>query len=383
MAARRRQPVLLPRPCPTAIPGAYGPGWFSILIWGPILAIDPVVDAFARDPMWPALLAVTAVLGSFVGAVLSVYGEGRVAARRAVALLAFQGVVSFAATAYYGDHWFALFTLLALAIAAVAPRRWAAPTILAVTVGGALVTWLRSGDWTQTWTTGLTTFLAGFGTFVFHWLLTAIAELNATREELAHKAVDQERVRFSRDLHDLLGHTLSVIVVKAEVIRRVLPGDTTAAGQHASDIEEIGRRALGEVREAVTGYRDADVSRELDRAKIALDAAGIDLRIVRDGEVPRRVDALFGWVVREATTNVIRHSGARSCTITLTTGKPSATLTVVDDGHGGDPSSPGGEGIRGLRERAAAHGGGLSVSRSRRGFALRVEAPATEEETAG
>ncbi|HEY1178226.1 MAG TPA: histidine kinase [Phytomonospora sp.] len=377
MASRRRRPVLLPRPCPTAVPGAFGPGWFSILIWAPVLAIDPVVDSFGREPVWAALAAVGAVLAANAGAVLSVYREGRAAARRAQLLLGAQAALTFAAAAYFGDHWFALFTLLALAVGAVAPPRWAPPLILAVTFGGAVVAWVKVGDWTQTWTTALTSFLAGFGTFVFQWLLTVIAELNATREELARKAVDRERERFSRDLHDLLGHTLSVIVVKAEVIRRVLPGDPGAAAVHASDVEEIGRRALGEVREAVTGYRDADVSRELDRARVALDAAGIELRVAQDGEVPRDVDVLFGWVVREAVTNVVRHSGAHLCTITLTSGASSAVLTVADDGYGGEPS-PGGGGIRGLRERAEALGGELTAAGTRRGFTLRVEAPTTE-----
>ncbi|MEV0645619.1 histidine kinase [Phytomonospora sp. NPDC050363] len=377
-----RRSVMIPRPCPMPAIGAYGPGRFTIWMWAPVLLIDPLLDAGDRAPAWLAWSAVLATFAAFTLAVFAAYSGRRPGdSRPVVALLAVQAAVTFAAAAHYGDHWFTLFALLALAFGSVAPPRWAHRAILLVTVLGALVTWWRSEDWTQTWVTALTTFLAGFGTYTFHRLLSAIAELNRTREELARRAVDQERLRFSRDLHDLLGHTLSVIVVKAEVIRRVLPADTGMAAAHATDIESIGRQSLAEVREAVTGYREADVARELDRSRIALDAAGVELRVERHGELAPPVDALFGWVVREATTNVIRHSGARSCTITVSGGDASAVLTVADDGDGG-PARPGaGEGIRGLRERAEALGGRLEATRSRRGFTLRVEAPTTTEGT--
>ena len=128
---------------------------------------------------------------------------------------------------------------------------------------------------------------------------------------MARSAVEKERLRFSRDLHDLLGHTLSVIVVKSEAARRLAPRDMDAAIVQITDIESVGRQALTEIREAVTGYREGSLATELDRAAIGLTAAGIE-PVVRQSGPPLepQTEALLGWVVREAVTNAVRHSGA-------------------------------------------------------------------------
>src|SRR5690606_5786437 len=133
-------------------------------------------------------------------------------------------------------------------------------------------------------------------------------------QQLALAAVDRERVRFSRDLHDLLGHTLSVIVVKAEAVRRIADSDPAAASAHAQDIEDIGRRALSEVREAVGGYRNASLASELDRARRALEAASVDVAIDWDtGPLGNAAEETLAWVVREGATNVVRHARAQRC----------------------------------------------------------------------
>jgi two-component system sensor histidine kinase DesK len=352
----------------------HGPGPVSVWIWGPVMLIDPLIDAGERGLAgWLLGLGTLAV---FSIAVWAVYHRHTTTGRQVVMLLAAQGVITVVAAAWWGPHWFALFILLALALGAMGHPRWAPPALLTVTLAAGVLVWWRTGNGGQVWSIALTTFLAGFGTYTFHRLLSAIAELNATREELALKAVDQERLRFSRDLHDLLGHTLSVMVVKSEVIRRLLPDDPQAAIIHAGDIETIGRQSLVEVREAVSGYRDADVARELDRAKIALHAAGIVLRIEHNGEpVLPEVDALFGWVVREAVTNVIRHSGARRCDISVNFDGDTAALTVRDDGRGAKPGETTGKGLRGLSERAAAIGGRVDTVQSRSGFTLNAYVP--------
>lgn len=198
-------------------------------------------------------------------------------------------------------------------------------------------------------------------------LFHAVEQLKATRQELARSAVAQERLRFSRDLHDLLGHTLSVVVVKSEAARRLAHRDLDAALGQIADIEAVGRQALTEVRAAVTGYREGSLSTELDRARSALTASGIEVVVRESGPpLPPQTEALLGWVVREGVTNVVRHSGAARATIDLRTGGGRAELTITDDGAG--PAAPGerphaagtGTGLRGLTERLAAAGGSLS-----------------------
>ena len=169
-------------------------------------------------------------------------------------------------------------------------------------------------------------------------LFHAVDQLKATRQALARSAVAQERLRFSRDLHDLLGHTMSVIVVKSEAARRLAPRDLDAALAQVADIEAVGRQALTEIREAVTGYREGCLSAELDRARSALTASDIELLVQESGPpLPPQTEALLGWVVREGVTNVVRHSGASRATIELRTADGRARLTITDDGAGPAP----------------------------------------------
>ena len=213
-------------------------------------------------------------------------------------------------------------------------------------------------------------------------LFTVIGQLRRTREQLAEAAVTEERNRFSRDLHDLLGHTLSVMVVKAEAVRRVIPTDPDTAAAQAADIEQIGRQALVEVRAAVTGYRGRGLTAEVDSARSVLADAGIApvIRLAPLALQPE-ADALLGWAVREAVTNVIRHARASICTIELcATGDSAAddtVLTVTDDGTGsGGTVAPGGHGLAGLRERVEAQDGHLEAGPAPDGgFRLRVTVP--------
>jgi two-component system sensor histidine kinase DesK len=234
------------------------------------------------------------------------------------------------------------------------------------------------------------TFLSTMVTAAILSLSEAVRELRAAREELARRAVEKERMRFSRDLHDLLGHTLSVIVVKSEAARRLAPRDMEAALDQITDIESVGRQALTEIREAVTGYREGSLATELDRARSALSAADI-APVVRQSGPPLtpQNEALLSWVVREAVTNVIRHSGATRCEITLDGVLDRVRLTIADDGPGdGGPAATGpadadtigigigGTGLKGLTERLATAGGSLRAGPSPRGgFTVTAELP--------
>lgn len=178
--------------------------------------------------------------------------------------LAALGAVTFALAFAYGDSWLFFFPLLGLATGAVVRGRRLGPVMLGISLVAGAVAWRHEG-WGGVSAILYGTFLSGMVTAAILALSETVAELRETRQELARSAVEQERLRFSRDLHDLLGHTLSVIVVKSEAARRIAPRDMDAALAQIGDIESIGRQALVEIREAVTGYRESSLADELER----------------------------------------------------------------------------------------------------------------------
>jgi len=193
---------------------------------------------------------------------------------------------------------------------------------------------------------------------------------------VARLAVVEERTRFSRDMHDVLGHSLTVVTVKSELARRLVSMDPARAEEEIADIERLSRAALADLRAAVAGYRAMDLSTELAVAQASLAAADIHAHLPENADVARQdLREVFGWVLREGVTNVIRHSGARNCWVELTP----TSLAVCDDGHGmpdeqdiaagAGAGAHAGSGLRGLRERAAAVGGALLIGASSHGGA--------------
>ncbi|MGW7169413.1 ATP-binding protein [Streptomyces sp. NPDC054884] len=319
-----------------------------------------------------------------------------VSTRVALVLL---GLVTCALALGYGGNWLLFFPLLGLATGAVlrGPRLRALGTAVAVLAG--VVSSVHDG-WGAL-TIAYATWISTMVTAAILSLSEAVRELRTAREELARRAVEEERLRFSRDLHDLLGHTLSVIVVKSEAARRLAPRDIDAALSQVTDIEAVGRQALTEIREAVTGYREGSLATELEQARSALTAAGVEPTVNRSGPpLEPQTAALLGWVVREAVTNVVRHSEAARCAITVSRTPDRVRLTVTDDGVGlglglgkdedenqgvdvdkdvdvEDCCARGGTGLTGLRERLAAAGGSLTAGRGPRGgFQVTAELPA-------
>lgn len=212
-------------------------------------------------------------------------------------------------------------------------------------------------------------------------LLVTIDELNVARTELADYAVLEERQRFSRDLHDLLGHSLSTIVVTAELAARSLRSDSAAAERAFADIETIGRTALGEVRSAVTGYRTMGFRDQLRAGAEALRAAGIEVGVnARERCWSDDVDQVLSWTVRESITNILRHSHARNVLIALTVGSACVCLQVSDDGDAGETGLLRAEGgLRTLRERIAACQGTVDATvGAEGGLRLAVSLPLTE-----
>ncbi|WP_217163909.1 sensor histidine kinase [Streptomyces sp. AC512_CC834] len=294
--------------------------------------------------------------------------------------LAAMGLVTCGLALAYGGSWLLFFPLLGLAAGAALRGRWLGRWGWSLAVVAGVVAGVKDG-----WT-GLNiaygTFLSTMVTAAILSLSDAVRQLRAAREELATRAVAEERLRFSRDLHDLLGHTLSVIVVKSEAARRLAHRDLDAALTQITDIESVGRQALTEIREAVTGYREGSLGTELDRARSALSAADVEPVVRRSGPpLPPQAEALLGWVVREAVTNVVRHSGASRCEIAVSGSGERARLTVTDNGTGVADSTQGpGTGLTGLTERLATAGGSLTAGvEPRGGFSVTAELPVREE----
>ena len=211
------------------------------------------------------------------------------------------------------------------------------------------------------------------------WLLNVVRELDAARELQAQLAVAEERLRFGRDLHDVMGRNLAVIALKSELAVQLARRGRPEAVEQMVEVQRIARESQREVRDVVRGYRSADLAVELAGALSVLRAAGIDGRSEGDGgsALPSEVQAALGWVVREATTNVLRHSEARRCTIRLGTGE-AAVLSVDNDGvpeRAGLPQDPSGSGLAGLRERLAVLGGTLRTETGAGGFRLTAAVP--------
>jgi two-component system, NarL family, sensor histidine kinase DesK len=269
--------------------------------------------------------------------------------------------------------WLMMYPIIAAGLA-LAPVVAAAAMAVLIAVGF-LAAWLTDGRIDAMFLLQIT---FGGSAVAFRHLTATVAQLRRAREELARAAVNEERLRFARDLHDLLGHSLSTIVLKSELAGRLVPRAPGRAAAEIADVERTARDALQQVRAAVAGYRRPSLVSELAAARELLAAAGIDARIDSSPTaLPPAADGLLGWAVREGVTNVVRHSRARSCTIRLVGRDGRATAEIVDDGSGsGAAGSEGGCGLAGLIERATAEGGHVDAGpMAGGGFRLVVDVP--------
>jgi two-component system sensor histidine kinase DesK len=215
-------------------------------------------------------------------------------------------------------------------------------------------------------------------------LSDALRKLYSTQEELGRLKVEEERLRMARDLHDLLGHTLSLITLKSKLAGRLVEQEPVRAAQEIREIERVARQALREVREAVTGYRQPRLANEVDSARQLLEAAGIECFLQYTGlELPTVSDAVLAWAVREGVTNVIRHSHARHCIIRLNRDHNAVHAEVINDGGLRERASSAqgreGLGLSGITERVTSLGGSIEAgpvrAPGRTGFRLYVELP--------
>lgn len=349
---------------------ASNPGpWFA-LVWMPVLLLAPVGSAVAGADL-VRVAALAAVAGLYVVAVVLPWRvRSWPASEAAVAALTLATIGYLFA---YRDDGAFLFPLLSIAMAVAIRPAAALSFVSSLTISGVVSTWMGTG-FDDALLLGFATFMAGVSALLITHLGRTLAELSATRQALTIAAVAEERQRFSRDLHDLLGHSLSVIVVKAEAVRRLAVRDPDAAAEHARGIEDVGRGALAEVRQAVLGYRAISLRSELRNARDALGAVGVVLRAAEIPALPAHVDAAFAWVVREAVTNVVRHARASTCSIGIVIDGWEASIEITDDGTGTDYDASG-SGIAGLRERIGALGGVLVAGSAARGFRIGATVP--------
>jgi two-component system sensor histidine kinase DesK len=246
--------------------------------------------------------------------------------------------------------------------------------------------------------------LGGLFAYIAGRRADTVESLRRTRAELARAAVAEERLRIARDLHDLLGHSLSLITLKAELAGRLMAADPDRAALEISELESVARQSLSDVREAVAGFRQPDLAGELAAARQLLDAAGIASQISASGSdgLAQDVDAALAWAVREGITNVVRHSRATHVAIRVTRSEVAAVAEISDDGPlaaeetgreapAAWPPTAGpdgraaairarpaftGSGLAGLAERIRGLGGELAAgSVEPRGFLLRVVVP--------
>ncbi|TWG02752.1 two-component system sensor histidine kinase DesK [Streptomyces brevispora] len=358
------------------------PGPYVLLPWL-LLGLGAFSNLFQGDTPnpWIGGIGLFAFNSLYIAVVVRGFDKRARESRLTYVLLAALTAVTLGLAAGYGGSWLLFFPLLSLACGTVLRKQWLAVGLLVLAVAACVVAVWHKDSASTPWTLAYGTFISGAVTAALLTLSETVMELRSTRQELARAAVEKERLRFSRDLHDLLGHTISVIVVKSEAARRIAPHDMDQALQQVADIESVGRQALTEIREAVTGYREGSLATELDRARSALTAAGMEPTVRRSGPpLAPQTEALLGWVAREAVTNVLRHSAATACAFVIDGTSDRVRLTVTDDGR--NPAAPptpgiGGTGLKGLSERLAAAGGSLEAGPGPGGgFVVTAELPA-------
>ncbi len=327
-------------------------------VWLVFLAFPVIALVTVARPVWQTVVGLGLVV---VFAVTYVVGSTHVERRRAspgatrsavgyllVLLLCTVGTAPLIGASSLGFLPFVVaFGMFAL------PLAWSITVGVAATLvaGGAAV---LTDPGEGTWSVAIIVFAVGVMTGGVRLVSDRGEEYERMSRELA---IVEERERVARDVHDVLGHSLTVVTVKAELAERLVDLDPTRAKGELAEIQALSRQALAEIRATVGGLRAANLADELASARTALAGAGIEAHVPDDpGAVDPRHRTVLAWVLREAMTNVVRHSAAATCWVELATNR----LTVRDDGRGRGERLEG-NGIRGLRERVEAAGGELSI----------------------
>jgi two-component system sensor histidine kinase DesK len=323
-----------------------------------LLLVFPLADLASGRLSHGATILAAAGLAAFAAAYLRLFWiRPRMADERraeGVALLVAVAVLAVVLGAVFGQEWLGLLVYLSVAAALTLSTRVALAGVIGATVAALAIVGGLDPVVFQT-------LLFGLLLIAVRRLMELVWELESTRDQVAALAVSEERLRLARDLHDLLGRNLSVIALKSELARKLLGRDPAAAEREVRDVESVARESLQEARAAVLGLRRPSLTSEVDAAHDALTAAGIEVTVHAGPPVPAALEAPLAFAVREATTNVLRHSRARRCDIALRPAAHRAVLEVRDDGIGGSDSPEHGTGLRGLGERMAEVGGTLEA----------------------
>ena len=235
---------------------------------------------------------------------------------------------------------------------------------------------LHVGGW-QLFYSALFPMIIGAGNTFFAERNRMNRRLRKANEEIEHLAKVAERERIARDLHDVLGHTLSVITLKSELAGKLIDRDPQRAGKEIREVEEISRQALSDVRDAIRGYRSKGLLAEIAQAKCTLETAGVTVRCDASTivKLPAMQEGVLTMAVREAVTNVVRHADAHTCRLRLEQQNGTCRLEIEDDGRGGFQTE--GNGLRGMRERVEMLGGTLTRD-TRVGTRIAITVPLKE-----
>ncbi|MEU8161144.1 sensor histidine kinase [Micromonospora parva] len=351
-------------------------GWLLAAVWLFFLNV-PLATALHQPEPWRRILGVSTLVVFSVGYVLLFQWARKLRqslrpipagrARAGLALLLAVGLASLPGT---GGDWLATLVYVAAAAVFLLPQ-WEALAVVALcAVTPVLASWLVPG-WEAEHGIVFAVLLASFAMFGVSQLAQRNSELRAAQQEIGRLAVAEERARTARDLHDILGHSLTVVAIKAELAGRLLDVDRERAAAEIAEVEALARAALADVRQTVGAYREVSLAAEVAGARSALAAAGIAADVPTEvPDLPREWDRLFGWAVREGVTNVVRHSGARCCVIRVHPDR----VEISDDGRGPSTPDASGHGLVGLRERARRLDAVVTVGRrpTGDGFLLRV-----------
>lgn len=306
--------------------------------------------------------------------------------RRWPPALCILGLLAILLNVMYGTNWLGLFVYLVVASVLTLPLAVIWPVIGGIALTTGVIGYGERGDPVEVLIMTGVTLATGSSMVGVVQLVSTMLALRAARDDAARLAVAEERLRFARDLHDILGQSLSVIALKSELASRLIGAAPQQATSEMADVQRVARDALQQVREAVAGYHRPTLTAELRNAREVLEAAGI----VCVQEVPTPLSSMplthetaLAWTVREAVTNVIRHSHATLCTIRLALGAETADLVIADDGRGGSTPCDHGTGLRGVCERIGHLSGQCSAGpQPQRGFEVQVRLPLVARESA-
>lgn len=343
--------------------------------------VAPVIDLLAeRRPLW-IVLGTLGLLGFACTQAGALYAAltpwlGDAARRRLLVGYAVAAVLSVPLVAPIagdtGETWAWLGGVIAGSAILVVGRRMAfVVAVAALATSVAIATWLGDEPVRYAVITGVIGLSVAGWNGLPVWLWSLVFEAQQGRHAQARLAVTEERLRVARDVHDLLGHNLSVIALKSELASRLAPTDPERAGAEAAEVRQLAASALTEMREVIHGYRSVDLPGQLVAVQRVLRSSGVKCTVsLPVGEISADVGAQLAPVLREASTNVLRHSRANWCSIEIERDGEEVRMRIRNDGAvGGEPDRHS-YGLRGLSERLAATGGRLRTHRDDGVFVL-------------